>query len=270
MSATAEDNKRKMTGQFSLFDEIEELNNDIDLVKMPELPRRQILENEYEVFSLYLSGHPLEDYKEAYKSISFTTAQTTEAEEAYRAAQENEESTEGVPSYDGDQVTMAGMLIDVTKKVGKTGNEMAVFKLQDLDGTIEAIAFGGTYTRYKDLLKSGNIVLLDGALKSKEGIYSLNVRGVREWKKPGGEEGAEGSAPERNVVFVVKFPHEYAALYPKVKEICSAYKGGVEVYLLIDGKYYRHETTVADSEALLAELYGVVGPENVVVKERKK
>ena len=268
MTATSEENKRKMSGQFSLFDEIEELNSDIDIVRLKELPRKQILENEYEVFSLYLSGHPLEDYTEASKNIPFTTAKVAEAEEAARAAEEGEDSVGPVPSLDGEQVTAAGMLLDVTKKVGKTGNEMAVFKLQDLDGTIEGIAFGGTYTRYKDLFKTGNIVMVDGVLKNKDGVYSLNVRGVRDWQKPNAEEAE--AAPARNVVFVVKFPHDYAAVYPKVKEICSAYKGGVEVYFLIDGKYYRHEQTVADSDNLIAELYGAVGVENVEVKERKR
>ena len=270
MTATSEENKRKMSGQFSLFDEIEELNSDIDIVRLKELPRKQILENEYEVFSLYLSGHPLEDYKEAYKNIPFTTAKVAEAEEAARAAEEGEDSVGPVPSLDGEQVTAAGMLLDVTKKVGKTGNEMAVFKLQDLDGTIEGIAFGGTYTRYKDLFKTGNIVMVDGVLKNKDGVYSLNVRGVRDWQKPNAEEAEAEAAPARNVVFVVKFPHDYASVYPKVKEICSAYKGGVEVYFLIDGKYYRHEQTVADSDNLIAELYGAVGVENVEVKERKR
>ena len=266
MSATSEENKRKMTGQFSLFDEIEELNSDIDIVKMKELPRSQILENEYEVFSLYLSGHPLEDYREAYKSIPFTTAKVAEAEEAAKAVEEGDESVASVPSLDGEAVTAAGMLLDVTKKVGKTGNEMVVFKLQDLDGTIECIAFGNVYTRFKDLFKTGNIVIVEGVLKSKEGIYSLNVRSVREWSKGDQPE----TAPQRNVVFVVKFPHDYAAVYPRVKEICSAYKGGVEIYFQIDGKYYRHETTVADSDSLIAELYGVVGVDNVEVKERKR
>ena len=268
MAATAEENKRKMSGQISLFDEIEELNSDIDIVKMKELPRNQILENEYEVFSLYLSGHPLEDYKEAYKSIPFTTAKVIELEEAAKAAEESEEAVAAVPSLDGEQVMAAGMLLDVTKKVGKTGNEMAVFKLQDLDGTIEGVAFGGAYTRNKDLFKTGNIVIVEGVLKDKDGVYSLNARTLREWKKETVEETP--AAPERNVVFVVKFPHDYASVYPKVKEICAAYKGGVEVYLLIDGKYYRHEQTVADSEALIAELYGAVGPENVEIKERKR
>ena len=268
MTATSEENKRKMSGQFSLFDEIEELNSDIDLVRLKELPRKQILENEYEVFSLYLSGHPLEDYKEAYKAIPFTTAKVAEAEEAAKAAEDGDESVGAVPSLDGEAVTAAGMLLDVTKKVGKTGNEMAVFKLQDLDGTIEGIAFGGTYTRFKDLFKTGNIVQVDGILKDKDGVYSLNVKSVREWKKPTEEQDV--AAPARNVVFVVKFPHDYAAVYPKVKEICSAYKGGVEVYFLIDGKYYRHDQTVADSELLIAELYGAVGPENVEIKERKR
>ena len=140
--------------------------------------------------------------------------------------------------------------------------------MQDLDGVIEGIAFGNTFSNVKEVLKTGNIVLIDGMLKNKDGVYSLSVKNVREWKKENQEEAETTS--ERNVVFVVKFPHDYAAVYPRVKEICAAYKGGVEVYLLIDGKYYRPEQTVADNETLLAELYGAVGPENVEVKERKK
>jgi len=270
MSATAEDNKRKMSGQFSLFDEIDELNADIDIVKMRELPRKQLLENEYEVLSLYLSGHPLEDYRADYRNIHFTTAQVIELEEAALAAQEGEESVGSLPSLDGEQVTAAGMLLDVVKKVGKSGNEMAVFKLQDLDGTIEAVAFGGTYTRYKELLKTGNIVMLDGTLKDKDGMYSLNVRAVREWKREKAEDAAEQEKPQRNIVFIVKFPRDYAALYPQFRDVCAAYPGPIEVYLEIDGKYYRHDATVADSDLLIAELYGVVGPENVVIRDRKK
>ncbi|MBO4473102.1 MAG: DNA polymerase III subunit alpha, partial [Clostridia bacterium] len=272
MASTAEENKRKSTGQFSLFDEIEELNADIDVVKMTELPRRQILENEYEVLSLYLSGHPLEDYRAAYSSMAFTTAQVAEVEEAYAAAQESEEEVD-VPSLDGKQITAAGMLLDVTKKVNKSGSEMAVFRLQDLDGTIEAIAFGGTYTRYKDLLKNGNIVLLDGSLREKEGQYSLNVRGVREWQKSAPEEsgeGAEETRAQRNVVFVVNLPHDYSSVYPLLKKVCASYPGAVEVYLCVDGKYYRHDQTVADNDSFIAEMYGVVGPENFIIKDRKK
>ncbi|MBQ7713063.1 MAG: DNA polymerase III subunit alpha [Clostridia bacterium] len=272
MASTAEDNKRKSSGQYSFFDEIEELNADVDLVKMAELPRRQILENEYEVLSLYLSGHPLEDYRDAYASLSFTTAQVAEAEEAYAAQQDSEEGGASVPSLDGNQVTAAGMLLDVTKKVNKSGNEMAVFKLQDLDGTIEAIAFGGTYTRFKDLIKSGNIVLVEGSLREKEGQYSLNVRAVREWQKPTAEESSTPSdeRPQRNVVFVVKLPHDYSSVYPMMKSVCASHPGPIEVYLEVDGKYYRHDQTVADSGALIAEMYAVVGTENFIVKDRKR
>ena len=272
MSATAEDNKRKMSGQFSLFDEIEDLNVDADLVKMPELPRKQILENEFEVFSLYLSGHPLEDYREGYKSISFSTAQVAEAEEAYLEAQQNEDSVVEVKSLDGEQVTAAGMLIDVVKKVDKSGNEMAILKVQDLDGIIEAVAYGGTFSRCKDLIKNGNIVLADGVLKDRDGKYTLNLRSVRPWQaaEKSEEQPAAQEKPARNVVFVVRLPNEYQAAYQKLDRITSAYKGGVQLYMNIAGKYYLFERTVADSDSLIAELYGVFGPENVEIKERKK
>ena len=163
MSATAEDNKRKMSGQFSLFDEIESLSTDVDIVRLKELGRRQLLDNEFEVLSLYLSGHPLEDYAAAYKDLSFSTGQVAEAEEAILAAAESEEAVVDLPDLDGKNVLAAGMLLDVVKKADKKGNEMAIMKLQDLDGTIECVAYGGAFARGKDLLKSGNIVILDGS-----------------------------------------------------------------------------------------------------------
>ncbi|MBP5405150.1 MAG: DNA polymerase III subunit alpha [Clostridia bacterium] len=266
MSATAEDNKRKMSGQFSLFDEIESLSTDVDIVRLKELGRRQLLDNEFEVLSLYLSGHPLEDYAAAYKDLSFSTGQVAEAEEAILAAAESEEAVVDLPDLDGKNVLAAGMLLDVVKKADKKGNEMAIMKLQDLDGTIECVAYGGAFARGKDLLKSGNIVILDGSLKERNGKYSLNIRNVRSWAVTATEE----AKPERNIVYVVNLPSNYASLYEKAKEICAAHKGGVQLYFFSGGKYYLHDKTVADSEGFVAEMYGLVGPENFIIKERKR
>jgi len=266
MSATSEDNKRKMSGQFSLFDEIDTLNTDSDIVRLAELGKNQILENELEVLSLYLSGHPLEDYAKAYKELSFSTAQVAEAEEAALAAQESEEAVY-VQSLDNKNVVAAGMLLDVVKKVDKKGNEMALMKLQDLDGTIECVAYGGTYSKCKEYIKTGNIVLAEGTLKDRDGKYTLNLRNVRPWQI------AASAAPEkeeRNIVYVVKLPANYGTIYEKAKEVCAAHEGGVQLYFFADGKYYLHDKTVADSEAFVAEMYGVVGPDALEIKERKK
>ena len=268
MGATSEDNKRKMSGQFSLFDEIDSLNSDVDIVRLKELSRRQILDNEFEVLSLYLSGHPLEDYAAAYKSIGFSTAQVAELEDAAVARQEGEDVMVDVNALDGQDVLAAGMLIDVTKKVDKQGKEWALMKLQDLDGTIECVAYGGVYTRFKEAIKSGNIVLAEGSLRNREGKYTLSLRTIRQWQLT--QTTAAPEKQERNIVYVVKLPAEYGSVYEKAKEICSAHHGGVQVYFLVNGKYYLHDKTVADSEAFVSEMYGLVGVDGLEIKERKR
>ena len=80
----------------------------------------------------------------------------------------------------------------------------------------------------------------------------------------------EEAKPERNIVYVVNLPSNYASLYEKAKEICAAHKGGVQLYFFSGGKYYLHDKTVADSEGFVAEMYGLVGPENFIIKERKR
>ena len=65
-------------------------------------------------------------------------------------------------------------------------------------------------------------------------------------------------------------PAEYGSVYEKAKEICSAHHGGVQVYFLVNGKYYLHDKTVADSEAFVSEMYGLVGVDGLEIKERKR
>ena len=270
MSAMAEDNKRKQSGQFSLFDEIDSLNVDVDIVRLKELGRRQILDNEFEVLSLYLSGHPLEDYAEAYKSIAFSTAIVTEAEDAALAAQESEDAVVDLPNIDGKNVIAAGMLLDVVKKVDKQGREWALMKLQDLDGTMECVAYGGVYTACKDVIKSGNIVLAEGTIRGKEGRYSLSLRNVKPWALATTALPAEEEKKARDIVYVIELPFDYGPVFEKTKEICAAYKGNVQVYFHVDGKYYVHDQTVADSDAFVSEMYGLLGVDAVRIKERKK
>ena len=272
MSATADDNKRKQSGQYSLFDEIESLNDDVAIIHLKELGRRQLLDNEFEVLSLYLSGHPLEDYAEAYKSIPFSSSVVAEAEDAALAAQQGDESVV-VPKLDNKNVLAAGMILDVSKKVDKNGREWAILRLQDLDGTLECVAYGGVYTQCKDVIKSGNIVLADGNLKERDGRYSLALRSVRPWRLTAAapsEEEETNEKPERNIVYLIKLPYASGPLYEKAKEICSLYKGNIEVYFYINGKYYIHDHTVADSDSFVSEMYALLGVDAVEIKDRKK
>jgi len=108
-------------------------------------------------------------------------------------------------------------------------------------------------------------------LKDRDGKYTLNLRGVRLWQQAErGESAPQLVKQERNVVFVVKMPDAYHAPFQKMKNVAAAYPGGIQLYMNIAGKYYLFEQTVADSDAFLAELYGIFGPDRVEVKERKK
>ena len=66
------ESRRNLEGQITLFGgtEEEEKQNQYDLPKTPEYPHNELLRMEKEVSGLYLSGHPLDQYREQIRKIA--------------------------------------------------------------------------------------------------------------------------------------------------------------------------------------------------------
>ena len=157
-------NKKSMKGQVTLFDIAPEDQNLEEhkyvFTVLPEFSEREILSMEKEMLGIYISGHPLEKYKEQIKRI--TTINTLKMLEL----KENEEVD--MVRMDGKPVKIAGIITSVKKKFTKKNTTMAFVTIEDLYGPCEIIVFDSCYGRTSNILYDENIVVVEGKLSIRE------------------------------------------------------------------------------------------------------
>ncbi|HKQ98891.1 MAG TPA: DNA polymerase III subunit alpha [Candidatus Polarisedimenticolia bacterium] len=119
-------------------------------IEVPEWPRAALLAAEKETLGFYLSGHPLEEEAPRLRGlVSHTSVRLRDVKQPQPA-------------------TMAGIVSALKKRRTKKGDDMAVFQLVDLEGSVEVIVFPDTYARTRSLLDEDAALLVTGAVEIDE------------------------------------------------------------------------------------------------------
>ena len=162
MDASISRRKNNVDGQMSLFDLafddapiIEETRT---LPNLPDFPLRQRLALEKEISGVYITGHPLDDYRDTLKKLTFSTLNLENLEEREDRGLE----------MDGMLVEMGGILTEVKGKATKKGAYMGFITLEDLTGQIECLVFPKVYEKYQGLMAVDDLVVLTGKLSIRE------------------------------------------------------------------------------------------------------
>ena len=155
--------KQNVDGQLSLFDlafggEQPSITGDEQLPNIPDYPAGTRLAMEKEMTGVYITGHPLDDYREKLSKLTFSTADLLGLEE-------NEDK--GL-SMDGMNVAMGGILVEAKGKATKKGAYMGFVTLEDLTGQIECLVFPKVYDVYQAMLTVDATVVLTGRLSIRE------------------------------------------------------------------------------------------------------
>lgn len=162
------ESKNIMPGQLDMFGGLANTSADDErLPQLDEFDERDILSMERECIGMYVSGHPLNRYKEHLSEAA--TAQIVEIVEN----EGNRFETEAV-------VTLAGIITAVRNQVTKKGDIMRYVQLEDLSGTIEVIVFPSLLRKFDELLREDKIVAISGSLDiSDDAPPKLRLEGVR-------------------------------------------------------------------------------------------
>ncbi len=143
--------REKSLGQRSLFDCAPLAASDsTSSFKIPETAEWEEMDRlsfEKEALGFYISGHPLDSYRQHIKKLGLTGT----------------DRLFNVP--EGSRISMAGIVRAKKDKLTKKGNKMAFLILEDLSGSIEVICFPDVYMRYRDVIDSDKPVFLEGVLK---------------------------------------------------------------------------------------------------------
>ncbi len=117
-------NEAKKNAAGSLFgDDAEITTVELKLTNSEEYPLKSILEFEKNTLGFYVSGHPLDDYREQIEQLNYTL------------------SSEIAEAKDGSYVIFIGKVEEVQKKISKKGNPFGIVDLMDFHGNIDIMLF---------------------------------------------------------------------------------------------------------------------------------
>ena len=247
--------KLDIAGQLSLFDfmgEEDKKAGEVRFQDVGEYEKEELLAYEKEVLGIYISGHPLEKYKEKWKR--HITARTTDFDV------DDETGAAGVG--DGQIVTIGGMITGKTVKTTKNNQLMAFITVEDMDGSVEVLIFPRDYEANRALLSEDAKVFVRGRVSLGDEAKGKLV--------------CERIIPFDSVpsVLWLQFPDKAAwnAGEGELMELLADSDGNDQVGIFL--KKERQQKllglghTVRADEALLKKLSSRYGKENVKVVEK--
>ena len=172
------DRKKNVQGQISLFDafsaqvdEAPEMQLSTNLPVVREFSEKERLNMEKEVLGMYLSGHPLSEYKsELDRKTSINMKKINELKEDEKTYMKLRDR----------EVIMGGMVIAKRIMTTKRNEIMAFITLEDLYGTIEVVVFPQTLKKFNILLNDDSIILIKGAISIDDDEAKLIARDIKD------------------------------------------------------------------------------------------
>ncbi len=152
-------------GLFGIFDEgPSKVRNEDALPKLPEWDEHTRLQNEKEVLGFFVSGHPLDKYREKLRNLKVVDTST-----ACEMKPEPQVFRRGGNEQGQNEIAIAGVITGLKVAKSKRSGEMyAQACLEDTVGKIELIAFPQSYAQLAERLKIDVPVLVRGVLRGEE------------------------------------------------------------------------------------------------------
>jgi DNA polymerase-3 subunit alpha len=243
-SAAADGERRRKdraAGQGGLFDQGAD---DSAAVRHPPLGAGEfdpdtLLRLEKESLGLYVSSHPLKGLRRQLREQIDATV------------------SEVIDARDGTVLWTGGIVSGLQRKPTRSGGVMALFRLDDVDGNMEVVAFGTICEQYQELLVEDRIVRVKGRLDRKsEDDVKLIAMELRPF---------DGVSETRPLTVVLDAGSVQMDVLSELKTVLAAFPGRVPVVLQMDTAQGRHRLKVGDdyrvepASGLYAELKALLG-----------
>lgn len=210
-----------------------------------DFPQSYKLRMERELSGMYLTGHPLDNWRVQMKAFCPGGISALYEE----------------PPAEGANVRLCGIISRRKDRYTKSGTAMAVMVLEDFYTNIELVAFSGMVNKYGAILQEGKPVLV-------EGTYS-----------GGAEQTPSVQLKAAYLLEKLQLP-PHLTVYVRIKEVSDApqveavmrnFPGNTPmiVYAEEQKQYFRAKTGADLSGRLLSALSAAFGDENVLVKSAK-
>ncbi len=279
------DYKRNITGQMSFFDDMEEQDSPVNqlVTSADDFSVPEKLAMEKEITGMYLSGHPIDQYKDIISRFKLDKIINI------CNADENKKYS------DGDRAVVMGVLSNVKIRTTKNNQTMAAAVIEDRSGSIEVMIFPQVFDKSGRLLSDGSVVRITGSVSMREDekvkLLCNDVTGIKqlyqEIAKGNSDDGKSLRNPETNTsvrsnadnisdsknkthLLYIRIDNLQSEKFKKVKNLLEIFDGNTQVvFRLTDtGKKVSAPRSlwVMLNEPLVRELKYILGDENVFVR----
>ena len=253
MDAIASSRKRNLEGQMGLFSMLDQDQGPgkMEIPRRPEYSRAELMSMEKETTGIYLSGHPMDDYRRLLKNTHVVPIAELMREDR--------------PFSDDQIVSVAGIIQAFKTKTTRNNSMMAYVTLEDDTASIEMLAFSNVIGQYGGYIRENSPVVVTGRLSlrdDKEPQIIINrARPMSDY-----EEQPQEPRPAPPSTLYLRLPSEEGKLYPKIKAILNMFPGSQKTVLFFEDTRVRRGTACQFRENMLRELQSVLGEGNVVLK----
>ena len=261
MNTIASSRKRNLEGQIGLFSLLEDPEEDLSMPipSMPELHKADMLLMEKETTGIYLSGHPMDDYRQYLHNTRVVNIDELMGEDS---------------RFKDDQiVSVAGVVQSLKMKTTRNNSMMAYVTLEDDTASIEMLAFSKVIEQYGSYLYENSPVVITGRLSirdEKEPQIVINrARPIQDFANNVIMQREDELIRENRThqgTLYLRLPSEEDPRYPKVKAILNMFPGESQVVLFFADTKQRRGTRCVLMDSMLEELQNVLGDGNVVMK----
>ena len=260
MDAIASTRKKNLEGQIGLFSLLEDEDQaaSVPIPKLPEMGRGELLTLEKETMGIYISGHPMDDYRSLLKNTHVVhIGDLMDEEKGFR---------------DDQIVSVAGIVQSVKMKTTRSNSMMAYVTVEDDTAAMEMLVFSNVLNQYGGYLKENSPVVITGRLSirdEKEPQIVINrARPMSDYANQ--PPIPEPEAPRENRIhqgtLYLRLPTQDQKLYPKIKAILNMFPGDSGAVIFFEDTRQRRGTRVSIMDSMLSELKKVLGEANVVLK----
>ena len=260
MDSIASTRKRNLEGQMGLFGMLddEDTASAIPIPKLPELKPADKMAMEKETTGIYISGHPMDDYRQFLRNTHVVPMAELMGEES---------------RYQDDQiVSVAGIVQSVKMKTTRNNSMMAYVTVEDDTASMEMLAFSNVLSQYGGYLKDNTAVVITGRLSirdEKETQIVINrARPITDFS-----EAPELMAPPQpeepktlSGTLYVKLSGEDDPNYRKVRAIVNMFPGDSQIKVFFADTRKMRGAMAALDKRMIDELKAVLGEANVVLK----
>ena len=265
LDAIAASRRSNVEGQLDFFGMTSGTNDTPTAVELPDVPEYSAAEKlfmEKETTGLYLSGHPMSDYRAAARAAGAVPI---------HAIMEDFEGEDGPVRFtDGQNVTIAGIVTSAKTRTTKNNTLMAYVMVEDEIASIELLCFAKTIERCGSYMAVNTPVVVQGRLSVRdEKPPQIMCETIYPLKTDAPSAVTMNSADDENTTIYLRFSSMDSPEFAHIKLVMTMFDTGetpVKIRLNDTGKLLG--TKVKYHPAFIAECVEWLGEENVVVKRK--